>query len=266
MLRKLRSRLGVRATVERWWGELLGDRLRGRPRCALLTSLHDDPSLAHRNVGADVDRIVHTIVGRRLTRFVVGRHPHRHSLTDFIASGVPQAARLLPYVQPHERILEYGGGVGRLGRAVAPSVQQLVSVDIEPLMKEYGLRLSPGVEFRNLDELADAPAFDGAYSVAVFFHLTLVQQKRALEYVHRRLKPRGWFLVDLRIGPRTTGPTGRPGNTGDTALEDFRALYEPLFTAEPVPLFNSGFLMRKKESRGGPEHQVGMPHLRQGAP
>ena len=71
------------------------------------------------------------------------------------------------------------------------------------------------------------------------------QQRQALAYAHRRLKPGGWFLVDLKIGPRTTDPRRGRGNVGETALEDFRALYEPLFTARPVRLFNSGFLLRK---------------------
>jgi SAM-dependent methyltransferase len=167
-------------------------------------------------------------------------------LTDFLQRGFADAQRVLPYVRPYETVFEYGGGVGRIGRAVAPHVHQFVSVDIHPLMKAYGPRLCPRVDFRNLDELPESPAFDGAYSIAVFFHLTLAQQKDALEYVHRRLKPGGWFLVDLKIGPRTTGIQMKYGNLGYTAFEDFRALYAPLFTAKPVPLCYSGFFMQKR--------------------
>jgi SAM-dependent methyltransferase len=213
-------------------------------------------------VDQELDRIFRTIVGRRFTRYVVGPHAYRQSLSDFVEGGARQAPRLLPYLRPHECVLEYGGGVGRLGRAVLPHVRRLVSVDVEPLMKEYGRRISPGVEFRDLDELAESPEFDGAYSIAVFFHLTLHQQQRALEYVHRRLKPGGWFLVDLKIGPRTTGRRG-PDHLGDTALVDFQALYEPLFTAEAVALFNSGFLMRKRESHGAPERHPDPSALRE---
>ena len=89
---------------------------------------------------------------------------------------------------------------------IAPHVRRLVSVDIAPIMKKRGRRLSPGMAFHDLDDVAAAPEFDGAYSIAVFFHPTLDEQKRALEYVHGRLKPGGWFLVDVRVGPRTTGP------------------------------------------------------------
>lgn len=243
------------ATLLPAWGGSLRDRLRGHRPCPLLASLRRDPSLSRRRVDAELDTILHTIVGRRLTPYVVGPHPRRQSLTDFLERGARQAPRLLPYVRSHECVLEYGGGVGRLGRAIAPHVRQLVSVDIAPLMKEWGHRLSPGVEFRDLDEVAASPAFDGAYSIAVFFHLTLAEQQQALEYVHRRLKPGGWFLVDLRIGSRTIPAQGY-AVTRFTALGDFQALYEPLFTATPVPLFNSGFLLRKRERRGRADQRI----------
>jgi SAM-dependent methyltransferase len=250
-MRAVPSRVRARVTaLELGRGGRFWDRLRGRRLCPRLVSLRLDPSLSHRRIDQELDRIFRVIVGRRLTVYVVGPHRRRHSLSDFVESGAVQAPRLLPYVRSDECVLEYGGGVGRLGRVVLPHVRRLVSVDVEPLMKEYGRRISPGVEFYHLDELAESRQFDGAYSVAVFFHLTLEQQKRALEYVHRRLKPGGWFLVDLKIGPRTTDRRP-PEYWGYTALADFRALYEPLFTAQTVPLFNSGFLMRKREETHG---------------
>jgi len=227
--------------------ERIWDRLLGRQRCPLLPAFLSDPSLAHRPVGEELDHIFRIVVGRRLTRNIVGGgHPRRHSLTDFIQRGISDAQRVLPYVRPHETLLEYGGGVGRVGRSIAPHVHRLVCVDVNPLMKEYGPRLSPGVEFRDLGGLPESGDFDGAYSIAVFFHLTLPEQAEALRYVHRRLKPGGWFLVDLKIGPRTLGPSVDRRNIAYTALADFRALYEPLFTARSVPLFYSGFLMRRK--------------------
>jgi SAM-dependent methyltransferase len=228
------------------------DAVRGRRPCPRLAALLADPSLAGRPVVREVERLVWTVVGRQLTRRVVGEDPRRQSLTDLFARGAAQAELLRPYLRDTETVLEYGGGFGRLGHAVAPHVRRLVSVDINPLMKEYGRRLVPAVEFRDLDELPGTPGFDGAYSVAVFFHLTLAQQGRALEYVHRRLRPGGWFLVDLQLGPETTGPLPEHGNVGRTALRDFRELYEPLFDARLVPLFNSGFLLRRREHPAPP--------------
>jgi hypothetical protein len=136
-----------------------------------------------------------------------------------------------------------------LGRVIAPHVRRLVSVDIAPIMKKWGRRLSPDVAFHDLDEVAAALELDGAYSLAVFVHLALDEQKRALEYVHGKLKPGGLFPVDVRVGPARLGH----GVARESGLDrpGFRAPYGPLFTADPVALFNSGFLMRKRDTNAG---------------
>ena len=231
------------------WLEHVWDRVRGRQACDELASLLRADAAAS-TTRADVDRILRIVIGRLLTRNVVGDDRWRQSLTDFFNRGRMQATHLLPYVQAGDTILEYGGGVGRLGRTVRPHVRRLVSVDVNPLMAAYGRRLNPGIEFLHRDELADAPDFDGAYSVAVFFHLPVAEQRRALEYVHQRLKPGGWFLVDLQIGAATeirdrTGVVADYGPVRATSLDDFRAAYEPLFSARRVSLFNAGFLLTK---------------------
>jgi SAM-dependent methyltransferase len=230
------------------WLDRVWDPLGRRRLCPLLPALVTHPALTGLRVAHDLDRILRIVVGRRLTRFIVGDHPKRQSVTDFISRGAAQSARLLPYVRPDQALLEYGGGVGRLGRSIAPHVRRLVSVDVEPLMKQYGPVISPGVEFRDVKEVPDEPQFDGAYSVAVFFHLPTREQRKALEYVYRRLKPGGWFLVDLKIGPQTTPMMPELDNTAFTSIEDFRAAYEPWFTAEPVHLFYSGFLLRRNDT------------------
>jgi hypothetical protein len=127
---------------------------------------------------------------------------------------------------------------------------------------KWGRRLSPGVAFHDLDEIAAAPEFDGRV-----LHLPLDEPQCALEYVHGRLKPGGWFLVDVRVGLRTTGPRGWPGKTGSTAPADFRELYGPLFTVEPVALFNSGPDAQAGHERGGgPDCRLPAAHLTATAP
>jgi len=209
------------------------DPLRGRRPCPLLQPLMNQPALGGRPVFQELDLIIHAITGRRLTRTIVGDHPTRQSLTDFLHRGAAQAAQIVPHVRPDETVLDYGGGIGRLGRVIAPHVNRVVSVDGDPLMKEYGRVISAGLDFLDFAEVPEAEQFDGAYSVGAFLRLSLDQQRLALEYVHCRLKPGAWFLVDLR----------------PVAIDDFRALYEPLFTAKRLPLFNSGFLLRKRDPR-----------------
>ena len=65
----------------------LRDRLRGCRPCPLLASLRRDLSTPRRRVDAELDAIRHTILGQRLTLYVVGHHPRRHSPTDFFEGG-----------------------------------------------------------------------------------------------------------------------------------------------------------------------------------
>ncbi len=234
------------------WRDRIWDPLRGRARCSRLAALLEDAALAGRPVRDDLDHILRVIAGRRLSPFVMGDHAQRQSLTDVFDRGVAQATRLRPYLTSDQTLLEYGGGIGRIGHAVAPHVRRLVSVDVDPLMKLYGSRLCPEIEFFDRDEVPPEPQFDGAYAVAVFLHLPIAQQRSALEYVHQRLKPGGWFLVDLKLGAKTTEPGGRADEVRSTALEDFTALYEPLFNAKRVPLFNAGFLLHKRDATAAP--------------
>jgi hypothetical protein len=80
----------------------------------------------------------------------------------------------------------------------------------------------------------------------------LDEQKRRSSTFTAESKPGGWFLVDVR-GSSHDWATGWPGDTGSTALVEYRALYEPVLTSEPAAWFNSGFLMRNHERTGGPD-------------
>lgn len=212
------------------WHERVHAPLLGLRRCTHLTALLDERALAGRPVQHDLEHIVRVTTRRELSRFVLGDHPDRQSLSDLFDRGAVQATRVLTHLQSTDTVLEYGGGIGRMGRAITSHVRRLVSVDGDPLMKVYGERISPGIEFFNRDDLPATEEFDGAYAIDGFLHLSLAQKKEALDYIHRRLKPGGWLLVDVRPG------------------DDLRAIYEPLFSAKRIPLFNAGFLLRKSAS------------------
>jgi hypothetical protein len=81
---ELKARVRARAAALLLdWNGRLQDRLRGCRSSPLLASLRRDSSTPRRRVDAELDAILHTILGRRLTPYVVGHHPRRHSLTDF---------------------------------------------------------------------------------------------------------------------------------------------------------------------------------------
>ena len=81
---ELKARVRARAAALLLdWNGPLRDGLRGCRLSPLLASLRRDSSTSRRRVDAEMDAILHTILGRRLTPYVVGHHPRRHSLTDF---------------------------------------------------------------------------------------------------------------------------------------------------------------------------------------
>ena len=115
----------MRSTAATWtsdlrlaWHEWVLDRFRGRVRCAMLDLLLADPLLAGTPVREELTRIVDTIVGRRLTATVVGEDAWRQSLTDFFRRGEAQAQQLRAHIKG-TRSARCGGGVGRMGRAIA---------------------------------------------------------------------------------------------------------------------------------------------------
>lgn len=217
-------------------------RLTRRERCPHFRKLQVSGALADRDTYHDLDRIVRVSNGRAFSPYVMGEHPRWQSLTDVFNRGSAQAEHLRSHLQPGDVVLEYNGGIGRIGRAIAEHVQRVVSVDADPLMKLYGPVVSPGVDFRERGELPESETFDAAYAVESMRHLSASARQEMLDYVYRRLKPGGWLLVDL-----APAAGGRPASGDDrtAALEQFRAMYEPLFSARRVPLFNAGFLLRK---------------------
>lgn len=239
--------MGSNSTGQRlraWAGGRISRPAGRGPDCELLIGLEADPALAERPIDEDLDRIVNRASGRRLSRTVVGDDRHAQSLTDLFDIGATRAARLTKHLPSDATVLEYDGNVGQLGRAVEAHVDRLVSVDVDPMMKQYGRQLSPAVEFADRDELADDEQFDAAYAVNTFRFLSLDEQRDVLDYVHARLKPGGIFIVDLKLGAATTEPTN-DSDTRTVALADFDALTEGLFTTRRVPLFNAGFILRK---------------------
>ena len=137
--------------------------------------------------------------------------------------------------EPGDVVLEYAGGIGQVGHAVAPRVKRLVSVDPDPRAATYGSVLAPGVEFLSPDAVAAEEAFDGAYAIGAFERLSADEWEAALAYLHDRLAPGGWLVLN----PPARGP-------------EFRALYEPRFKGVASPV-RDGSLVLEKRSGEAPD-------------
>jgi SAM-dependent methyltransferase len=118
-------------------------------------------------------------------------------------------------------------------------------------MSLYGTALCPGVEFRLLDEIPPEETFDFCYSVAVFFHLAEEEHRRALEYIHRRLKPGARAVIDLKLGPTAIPSSAETGYVRTTAADAFLSSCEEYFDMKVIELFNQAVVLTKRDTRPG---------------
>ena len=129
-------------------------------------------------------------------------------------------------LQPGDRVLELGCGVGRIGREIAPRVAHWEGTDISSNMIEVArerLAQLSNVGFTeltrsSLQPLADA-SFDKAYCVAVFIHMDKEDFFLYLQEMARVLKPGGLIYFDTWnmavSGLASLRAGNRPASSGD---------------------------------------------------
>ena len=123
----------------------------------------------------------------------------------FEASGIADANRLRPLVDPHARVLNIGCGIGRVERYLAPHVGELWGVDISGRMivrARIRLAAFPNVRLRELAageflSAFESGSFDLVFSFLVLQHLEKEDAYRYLEDAHRVLKPGGRLSVQF---------------------------------------------------------------------
>lgn len=106
-------------------------------------------------------------------------------------------------LQPGDRVLELGCGLGRIGKQLAPSCAHWTGVDISGEMIRHAKeRLSDldNVDFHQLSrsslDMFEDNSFDKAYSLAVLCHMDKEDLFLYLEELRRVLKPGGLLYVD----------------------------------------------------------------------
>ena len=106
-------------------------------------------------------------------------------------------------LQPTDRVLELGCGVGRIGRELAPQCQYWQGVDIaENMLRVAEKRTShlPNVALQKLSKTSlsmfAAGSFDKAYAVAVLIHLDKEDVFLYLREIARVLRPGGLLYFD----------------------------------------------------------------------
>ncbi len=106
-------------------------------------------------------------------------------------------------LQPDDRVLELGCGVGRIGRELAGRIAHWHGLDISERMIEVArdrLRDHANTQVDTLDRTRMDPIADGsidkAYSVAVFIHMDKEDLFLYLQDLYRALRPGGRLYFD----------------------------------------------------------------------
>jgi 2-polyprenyl-3-methyl-5-hydroxy-6-metoxy-1,4-benzoquinol methylase len=186
-----------------------------------------------------VDRITGQVFSTNLI-FDPKEKPAKTCLTRMIIRGAVQAEKIKPYIKPNFKVLDFGGGIGRISGHLCQLCSHLTSVDIHPLTKEYGPAFWPDISFKLMNELDES--FDMIFSVAVFFHLTLEEQVAAMEIMRQHLLPNGICIIDTMLAPEFK----ISGNLLKSKESDFLNACSSMFNVEEINLFNRGFLLTHK--------------------
>jgi len=178
-----------------------------------------------------------------------GREPTEEELATFFADGQTKvSAWILLWLRglsayPDVRVLEFGCGMGRLLKALAPSCPNCCGVDISPTMIEHAARhLPPDVMVKPLDASGRIPfedtSFDCVFSYAVLQHIRQTSVVcNAIREIGRVLKPGGHVNIQFAMVDPCFGSRLRP--RGDShAFENFTVYWG---RARRFPLWRINF-------------------------
>ncbi|HKJ17435.1 MAG TPA: class I SAM-dependent methyltransferase [Xanthomonadales bacterium] len=118
-------------------------------------------------------------------------------------SWTAEQVRVALDVQPTDRVLELGCGVGRIGRELSPHCGAWVGTDIsENMIENARTRLAErdNASFHQLTrtslEMLENDSIDKAYSIAVFCHMDKEDLYLYLQELNRIIRPGGLIFVE----------------------------------------------------------------------
>lgn len=130
----------------------------------------------------------------------------------------PEIVRLTPVMQGHrvQRVLDHGCGVGRHLVHLSRQGFDVHGVDIsaagiERCRKELDQhQLSATLHVADMLHIPYPDAFfDWVLSVQVIYHTTAATLRQAIEHVHRKLRPGGYFFVTFPPAENASADSGQ---------------------------------------------------------
>ena len=117
----------------------------------------------------------------------------------FFEEGRQEAERLAYFCDAGSVVVDYGCGIGRIARHLAPRVSRLYCVDVCPPFLEQARQMVPGdnVEFLAPQEFRLAGKADLVYCLLVLQHNDAPYRRQILRQCRRALKKGGRFLANF---------------------------------------------------------------------
>ena len=134
--------------------------------------------------------------------FSAAADAYERSRPDYPAAAIAQLIERL-HLQPGRIVIDVGAGTGKLTRLLTPTGARVLALEPLPAMREKLGATSPDSE--PLDGTAEAvPLPDSSVDAAVCaqaFHW--FEQERALQEIHRVLRPDGWLVLIWNVRDET---------------------------------------------------------------
>jgi 2-polyprenyl-3-methyl-5-hydroxy-6-metoxy-1,4-benzoquinol methylase len=123
----------------------------------------------------------------------------RQDAEDLDREGALEAERLYYFFDRHSTIVDYGCGIGRVARHVAPRAKAVIGLDISHAFITHATCATPldNVTFHVSDDYQAQAIAEFVYCLMVFQHNDAAHRTRMLHQIHALLKPGGTALIQF---------------------------------------------------------------------
>ncbi len=123
----------------------------------------------------------------------------RNNFADFDKEGHAEAQRLFYFYDKNSIVIDYGCGIGRVAKYIAPQIKKFIGLDINPdfVAKARDYVKEKNVEFYTIDQFKDIEFADLVYSLMVLQHNDESNRKMIMDHIYRLLKKGGVVIINF---------------------------------------------------------------------
>ncbi|MCX6765902.1 MAG: class I SAM-dependent methyltransferase [Candidatus Moranbacteria bacterium] len=123
----------------------------------------------------------------------------RNNFADFDKEGYAEAQRLFYFYDKSSVVVDYGCGIGRVAKYVAPRTKKFIGLDINPdfVVKARDYVKEENVEFYTIDQFKNIEFADLVYSLMVLQHNDADHRQLIISHIHLLLKKGGVAIINF---------------------------------------------------------------------